>query len=59
MIVLSDDGTMDTVVVCDECGQEYRGTYDGDGDPETGYDDFVDYLINEVADEHICGEEEQ
>ena len=27
-ILLSDDGTLDTVVYCSECGEEYRGTYD-------------------------------
>ena len=58
-IYLSDDGTMDTVVVCSDCGQEFRGTYDGEGDPTTGYDDFVKWLIDEITGEHVCEEEEE
>ncbi len=32
-IRLSDDGTLDTVLVCTDCGQEFRGTYDGEDCP--------------------------
>lgn len=45
MIRLSDDGTMDTVLVCDECGQEMRYNYDpsGPSDPEENRpDDWED-----------------
>lgn len=28
-IELSDDGTMDTVLRCSECGEEFRFNYDG------------------------------
>jgi hypothetical protein len=27
-ILLSDDGTLDTVLICDNCGQEFRFNYD-------------------------------
>ena len=29
-ISLGDDGTMDTVFVCDECGEEMRSIFDAD-----------------------------
>jgi hypothetical protein len=29
MAYLSDDGTLDTVIVCDECGTEHRFNYSG------------------------------
>lgn len=58
-ILLGDDGTMDTVVYCSECGREYRGNCDGgDGDDEQSYDDFVDWLIEEIEGEHVCGEDD-
>lgn len=31
-IELSDDGTMDTVLCCSECGEEFRGNYDSSPD---------------------------
>lgn len=33
-IRLGDDGTLDTVVVCRECGKEARYNFDGTGDDE-------------------------
>ena len=64
-IVLGDDGTLDTVVYCRECGREYRGTFDGQGSDifvshsiETEYANFVEYLIESVEEDHICESEE-
>ena len=63
IIVLGDDGTMDTVVYCTKCGQEFRGNWDGggtdDGLPhrfldDDSYDDYVDWLIADVTAEHEC-----
>ena len=67
LIVLGDDGTMDTVVYCTKCGQEFRGNWDGggtdDGLPhrsldddsyDDSYDDYVDWLIADVTAEHEC-----
>ncbi len=35
-IELSDDGTMDTVLRCTDCGEEFRFSYDGpDEQPDT------------------------
>lgn len=31
---LSDDGTMDTIIRCSECGEEQRYNYDGDTEEE-------------------------
>lgn len=54
-IVLVDDGTMDTVLECMECGEAFRGNYQsGDWDDDYTYDDFVDDFIAEVEADHIC-----
>ena len=61
-ILLGDDGTMDTVVFCSECGREYRGNWDPNPDTaECGdetYDDFIDWFIGEIEVEHVCGEDD-
>lgn len=65
-IHLIDDGTMDTVLRCSECGEEIRGMYDPCGPSyETGepitdataqddYDAWVDDFIAETVAEHVC-----
>lgn len=50
---LGDDGTLDTVIVCNRCGQELRFNFDGDG----GYDAFVAWCFETAADEHDCRDE--
>jgi transcription elongation factor Elf1 len=68
-IDLTDDGTLDTVLRCSECGEEFRFNYDGGMEPSTdedqpdreqdaldAYDDFVDECIAEVETDHVCGE---
>lgn len=64
-IQLSDDGTLDTVIKCTGCGQEFRFNYDPAGDDypigdeaRDAYDEFVDDCIAGVKAEHVCGEEE-
>ena len=54
-IELGDDGTMDTVLVCTQCSEEFRGTYDGPGG-EVDYTAWVGEFIEEVAAEHVCDE---
>jgi hypothetical protein len=54
MIHLSDDGTLDTVFRCDQCGEEIRYTFDGEG----SYDDFVAWAIQDAEEEHACEGEE-
>lgn len=64
-IELTNDGTMDTVLRCSECGQEMRYNYDpydyGDDVLENekanqqAYDDFVDWAIEDATAEHECG----
>ena len=52
---LGDDGTLDTVIVCDDCGQEMRYNFDGGHDDCTPiangdcdcYGQFVDWAIEE------------
>ena len=65
MIRLSDDGTMDTVLKCDECGEEMRynfDTHNEDCTDESGacgcYDEFVDWAIEDAEYEHECEQEE-
>ena len=63
MIYLGDDGTMDTVLVCSECGEEMRYNYDPTAECEHGedckageahYDDFVAWAIEDATADHEC-----
>lgn len=55
-IHLTDDGTLDTVLRCDECGEEFRYNYDlGLDDPDglpTDYDAFIEWAIEDATAEH-------
>ena len=62
-IRLGDDGTLDTVLVCRECGQEARYSYDGapfmdddrrEVDGEADYNAFVTWAIEDFDSEHVC-----
>lgn len=65
-MLLGDDGTLDTVIVCSECGAEMRFNFDGgDSDgcqhgcaPEANcsheYDDFVEWAKEQAAEDHEC-----
>ena len=62
-IVLSDDGTMDTVLRCTECGEEMRYTFEPH-EPEEGgtpedrqYEEFIEWAIEDAESEHECDEE--
>lgn len=69
-IALGDDGSLDTVLKCIECGEEFRFNYQqSDVEDQQGvelseqerkadYDDWVKSLINETEAEHVCGEED-
>ncbi len=50
MISLTDDGTLDTVLRCDTCAEEFRFNFDSSGD----YDAWVEECVAEVSDEHTC-----
>lgn len=62
MIVLGDDGTMDTVVRCTECGAELRYNFDpaaaesdaAEDDGKDPYDEFVTWAIDDATNEHAC-----
>lgn len=58
MMRLSDDGTLDTVIVCTDCGRELRYTYDPySDDPDSGlepYDSFVDWALQDAEAGHRC-----
>lgn len=57
---LSDDGTLDTVIRCSECGAELRYNFDPsdcDGNPSGGtYEDFVETAIDDATEEHNCND---
>ena len=62
-ILLGDDGTLDTVVFCSECGREYRGNFDPAmpdtiDDIEEDYKAFVESFIADIEAEHVCGEDD-
>ena len=58
MIELIDDGTLDTVLRCSECGEELRYNYDGgDISPDESapsYDSFIEWAIQDATDTHEC-----
>lgn len=63
MIRLGDDGTMDTVLVCSKCGEEFRYNFEPSNDPvddendddgPEAYDDFVKWAISDATEEHEC-----
>ena len=64
-ILLGDDGTLDTVVYCDECGEEARyhcelgPGEDAPEDDEKAYAEFVNWAIEDFAAEHECEEENE
>lgn len=68
---LGDDGTLDTVVMCSECGAETRYNYDRgmeDGTDEDQpqreqdaldrYDEWVDEICIDAAEAHEMGDKE-
>lgn len=64
-IELTDDGTLDTVLRCTECGEEMRYNYDPAADDypiedaaEDAYDAFVEWAIEDAESEHVCASDE-
>lgn len=57
-IELSDDGTLDTVLKCSDCGEEFRYNFDPDSDGDASdskaYNDFVQWAIDNATDDHDC-----
>ncbi len=54
---LGDDGTLDTVLVCKECGKEVRYNFDvGPDDTDISYDSWVVDILAEFDEDHECGE---
>ncbi len=64
MIILIDDGTLDTVFRCTVCNEEIRCNYDpydelDDDSPEVqeqSYLDWHEHMQSEIAEEHECKE---
>jgi hypothetical protein len=44
---LGNDGSLDTIIVCSDCGWEMRYHYDP-------YSDFVDWCLDDAEGEHEC-----
>lgn len=60
-IRLVDDGTLDTVLRCSQCNEWFRYNYDPCGSDfdqaeEGAYDAFVEWALDDVEMEHVCGE---
>jgi len=58
-MLLGDDGTLDTVIVCSECGAEMRYNFDGSdchtaGDGARAYHEFVKWAKVDAAEDHEC-----
>ena len=53
---LRDDGTLDTVIACPECGEEARYIYDPDPNSDETYEKFVAWAIEDFDSEHECDE---
>jgi RNase P subunit RPR2 len=51
---LADNGTLDTVVACSECGQELRYNWDDGGDPgePQTYESFTEWAKLDAAEQH-------
>lgn len=59
MIELTNDGTLDTVLRCSNCGEEMRYNYASvDLGCDTSYDEFLDWAIEDATADHDCGQEE-
>ena len=58
MFKLSDDGTLDTVVTCEDCGEEVRYTYMPEdlpiGQPVETYEEFIEWCLKDAAEDHEC-----
>lgn len=57
-IYLTNDGTMDTVLKCSECGKEFRYTWQPENNGDETYDDFVEWAIEDAEGDHACGEDD-
>lgn len=53
-IVLTDDGTLDTVLRCTECGEELRYHCGPDEEATQTYDEFVEWAIKDAESDHAC-----
>lgn len=46
-----DDGTLDTVLMCQECGQEVRYTY---AEPPEAWYEWEDWCLDDAKETHEC-----
>lgn len=51
---LIDDGTLDTVLVCNVCGHELR--YAGNDNDAESREQWIDYCFVDAVETHDCGE---
>lgn len=56
MIILIDDGTLDTVLECTDCRRDMRYNFSNDAIDDITYDDWVDEIIMSEAEDHRCDE---
>lgn len=48
--ILVDDGTLDTVLQCRECGEQLRFTYDREED----FEEWMEWCFTEAEEQHEC-----
>lgn len=54
-LVLTDDGTLDTVFECIDCGGQERYTFTPSGQRyDGGYRRFVAWAIEDAEEQHVC-----
>ena len=57
---LVDDGTLDTVVECEECAAQLRYSFESwdegalDDDDADDYDAFIDWCLEDASNDHEC-----
>lgn len=54
VIMLADDGTLDTVLSCSRCGEELRYNFQAASDDDQDYEEFVSWAIDDATDDHTC-----
>lgn len=50
---LTDDGTLDTVLLCNQCGEQLRYTFGG-VDEDGPYEAFVEWCKEDAEEVHEC-----
>lgn len=58
VLMLTDEGTLDTVFECSRCHARVRFNYDG-ADTSLTYDEFVEWCREDATEDHACRVDER